>query len=49
VYEYIATTGGIDKTRLAFKGYGDTKPKVKNDTAENKAKNRRTEMKIIGK
>jgi outer membrane protein OmpA-like peptidoglycan-associated protein len=37
---------GIDKTRLSYKGYGETKPIVANDTAENKAKNRRTEVKI---
>ncbi len=37
---------GIDKTRLSYKGYGESKPIVANDTAENKAKNRRTEVKI---
>lgn len=37
---------GIDKTRLTFKGYGETTPLVANDSPENKAKNRRTEVKI---
>ena len=37
----------IDKTRLTFKGYGDTQPINENDTEEHKAINRRTEFKII--
>lgn len=37
---------GIDANRLSHKGYGETQPIVPNDTAENKAKNRRTEVKI---
>ncbi len=49
VYDYIITKGGIAATRLSYKGYGDTKPKVPNDTPENKAKNRRTELKVISK
>lgn len=38
---------GIDKTRLLAKGYGNTMPIVPNDTEENKAKNRRTELKVL--
>jgi len=38
---------GIDKSRLEYKGYGESKPRVKNDTPENKAKNRRTEVIIL--
>jgi len=49
VYDYVIQTGGIVATRLAYKGYADTKPKVPNDTPENKAKNRRTELKVLGK
>lgn len=49
VYEYLITNGKIAAARLQFKGYGDTMPKVANDTPENKAKNRRTEFKVIGK
>lgn len=49
VYEYLITNGKIAPARLQYKGYGDTMPKVANDTPENKAKNRRTEFKVIGK
>ncbi len=49
VYEYLVTTGKIGAGRLSFKGYGDTKPKVPNTTPENKAMNRRTEFKVVGK
>ncbi len=37
---------GINKTRLTYKGYGETVPLVENNSPENKAKNRRTEVKI---
>jgi outer membrane protein OmpA-like peptidoglycan-associated protein len=39
---------GIESDRLEAKGYGETKPKVENDTPENKAKNRRTDFLIQG-
>jgi len=39
---------GIDASRLSAKGLGETSPKVPNDTAENKAQNRRTEFLIEG-
>ena len=48
VYDYLVTNG-IDSKRLTYKGYGDTKPKVKNDSDENRAMNRRTEFKVVGK
>ncbi|MFY8185565.1 MAG: OmpA family protein, partial [Bacteroidia bacterium] len=48
VLDYLVTAG-IDKTRLSFKGYGDTKPKFPNDTPEHKAANRRTEFKVFKK
>ncbi len=38
----------IDPFRLRAKGYGESDPVVPNDSAENKAKNRRVEFKIIG-
>lgn len=39
---------GIDASRLEAKGFGESKPKVENDSAENKAKNRRTDFVITG-
>lgn len=48
VQDYLIANG-IDAKRLTYKGYGDTKPKVKNDSPENRQKNRRTEFKVIGK
>lgn len=38
---------GIEETRLTAKGYGSTKPLASNDSDDNRAKNRRTEMIII--
>ncbi|MBA2611987.1 MAG: PD40 domain-containing protein [Bacteroidetes bacterium] len=49
VYDYLITTSKIDAARLKYKGYADLKPKVKNDTPENKARNRRTEFKVLAK
>jgi outer membrane protein OmpA-like peptidoglycan-associated protein len=48
VYSFLIEHG-IAATRLAFKGYADTKPLVPNDSEENKAKNRRTELIITKK
>ena len=39
-------TNGIEASRLSHKGYGETQPRVTNDTPENKALNRRTVVKI---
>ncbi|PBQ33356.1 hypothetical protein CNR22_16745 [Sphingobacteriaceae bacterium] len=49
VYDYLIITGKIAAGRLQFKGYGETVPKVPNDSPENKAENRRTEFKVTGK
>ncbi|MDO9001776.1 MAG: OmpA family protein [Bacteroidota bacterium] len=49
VYDYLIATSKISAARLSYKGYADLKPKVKNDTPENKAKNRRTEFKVLAK
>jgi outer membrane protein OmpA-like peptidoglycan-associated protein len=49
VYDYLVNEGKINASRLKFKGYGDAKPKVTNDTPENKAINRRTEFKVLSK
>lgn len=36
--------GGVDKTRLVAKGWGQTKPITDNKTEENRALNRRVEI-----
>ena len=46
VYDYLANNNVI-KERLRFKGYADTQPIESNASPEGKAKNRRTELKII--
>ncbi|UOB17457.1 OmpA family protein [Abyssalbus ytuae] len=38
---------GLDNTRFTTKWYGETQPRYPNDTAENKAKNRRVELAIV--
>lgn len=40
---------GIDGSRLTFKGYGFSEPIASNDTEAGRARNRRTEIKVIGK
>ncbi len=47
VVEYLVKQG-IDKNRLIAQGYGERKPVVPNNTREGRAKNRRTEFKVIG-
>lgn len=43
------TGKGINAKRLSFKGYGETNAVADNNTEDGKAKNRRTELKIISK
>jgi outer membrane protein OmpA-like peptidoglycan-associated protein len=40
---------GIAATRLAAKGWGDTKPVADNSTPEGRARNRRTELTVISR
>ncbi len=47
VVNALVTTYGIDKARLQPNGYGDTKPVAPNDTDQNRAKNRRVELRKI--
>jgi outer membrane protein OmpA-like peptidoglycan-associated protein len=35
---------GIDRARLTYEGYGETRPLLPNDSAENRARNRRVEF-----
>ena len=48
VYDYIITQG-IPSTRLTYKGYGDASPIASNDNVEGRARNRRTEFKVISR
>jgi chemotaxis protein MotB len=47
VAHFMLNTKGTDPERIVVQGYADTKPLVSNDTAENRAKNRRVEIIII--
>lgn len=47
VMEYLISKG-ISASRLKSEGYGESKPKVPNNSAENRAKNRRTDFLITG-
>ncbi len=42
-------SNGINAARLSFKGFGDTQPVASNATAEGRAQNRRTELKVISR
>ena len=46
VYDYLIDNG-IDTDRLTYKGYGFEEPIADNQTEKGRAKNRRTEFKII--
>ena len=45
VKDYLVLSG-ISTSRLAFKGFGESRPVSTNDTKEGKAQNRRTEFVI---
>lgn len=49
VLKYFLKSGDILPSRLSAVGYGDIKPLVKNDSAENKRKNRRVEIVLVNK
>lgn len=46
VVEYLIAKG-IRADRLVAKGYGETKPKYDNNTAQGRSKNRRTEFEVL--
>ncbi len=47
VSQYLLDKGDISKDRIDYKGFGESKPIATNKTEEGRAKNRRTEFKII--
>jgi chemotaxis protein MotB len=47
VVKYFAGAGRIDPRRLSAVGYGESKPLVANNSAQNRAKNRRVEIVLI--
>lgn len=49
VRDYFIKVEGIDEKRISCVGYGEYRPIAPNDTEENRAKNRRIEIKIIKK
>jgi OOP family OmpA-OmpF porin len=38
----------IDEEKMQSVGYGESRPRVPNDSDENRAKNRRVELQIVG-
>ncbi len=46
VYDYMLEKG-ISKSRMSYKGYGETKPVESNDTEQGRALNRRIEFKVL--
>ena len=49
VATYFTDVKNFDPARISTEGYGEHRPKVPNDTAENRSVNRRVEIKIISK
>ena len=47
VVAYLAGSGGLAPERLSAAGYGEYHPRVPNDNAENRAKNRRIDIVIL--
>lgn len=48
VYDFLISLG-IDRSRLSYKGFGQSKPVDTNETPDGRARNRRTEFVIIKK
>ncbi|WP_317367324.1 flagellar motor protein MotB [uncultured Tyzzerella sp.] len=49
VATYFTNNKGFSPDRISTEGYGEYKPKAPNDTSENRAINRRVEIKVISK
>jgi outer membrane protein OmpA-like peptidoglycan-associated protein len=48
VFDYLVNHG-VNAAKLQYNGYGKLQPVAPNTNEENRAKNRRTEFKIVGK
>jgi OOP family OmpA-OmpF porin len=46
VRDYLVSRG-VSPSQLVARGYGETRPKASNDTAEGRAKNRRVDMQVL--
>ena len=46
---YFTETKGFSPERISAEGYGEFRPRVPNDTPENRSINRRVEIKILSK
>lgn len=49
VTRFLVESAGVNPTRISAQGYGEFRPIAPNDTAENKAKNRRVSILILNK
>ncbi len=49
VAKFLINIGSIDPARIAFAGYGESKPVANNKTADGRAKNRRIDLMIVNK
>ena len=49
VVEYLIAQGGIEKSRLQFKGLGDSLPCSSNETLEGRQQNRRVEFLVLSR
>lgn len=48
VRDYLVSQGGVSAGRLTSRGYGETRPKASNDTAEGRQENRRVSAVVSG-
>ena len=48
VVAFLVESSGLDPARLSAAGYGEYHPRVANDTPENRARNRRIDVVILG-
>jgi len=48
VRDYLVSQGGVAADRLTSRGYGETRPKASNDTAEGRQDNRRVSAVVSG-